>query len=248
MPKEPSRHGGGGNAFSLSSRNSSSINETDDGCDEDFIPSSGTGRTTHRSNRTRSDRAAHVEEDHATVNLMLVRRTEVDHSITGANRRTGVTPGKGRGHNIADQDVAFQHRAKSCTGHPVHRLAPDGKGGFKDRTSLCYLCGTSTKYYCIGCTRYLCFGGVGGKSPAKRIEKIKKRMEENHPHVASLGSDTNHPPATVKEIGEDDFIFNCCFYEMHDRFLDVAYLNENNDDGSGSSLGVNLDQRLAEAS
>lgn len=32
------------------------------------------------------------------------------------------------------------------TGHPVHRLAPDGNGGYK----ATFICGMSTKHYCIG--------------------------------------------------------------------------------------------------
>ena len=136
-------------------------------------------------------------------------RTEVDHAITGVNRHTGVTPAKGRSHNVADRDVAFQNRAKSCTGHPTHRVAPDGNGGYKDRLTDCYICGMSTKHYCIGCNRPLCFGGVGGKSAGKRIEKIKERMKDKHPNVKSL--DPNNPPANIKEIGEGNFIYNCCF-------------------------------------
>lgn len=176
-----------------------------------------------------------------------MRRTEVDHAITGLNRHTGVTPAKGRGHKVADREAEFQDRAESCTGHPVHRLAPDKDGGYKDRTTSCYICGMSTKWYCIGCNRPLCFGGVGGKNTGKRIENIMTRMKENHPNVQSLGYDASNPPANVIEIGEGNFIYNCCFYEMHSDFLNLEYLSEKNTDDGGSASATNLDQRLASA-
>lgn len=182
------------------------------------------------------------------LQLMLMHRTEVDHAITGVNQ-TGVTPAKGRGHDVASREVAYQHRAEKCTGHPAHRVLPDGNGGYKDRLTDCVVCGISTKHYCNGCKKALCFGGVGGKSAGKRIEKIQERMKKKHPNVQFLGSDPNNPPANFIEIGEGNIIYNCCFYMLHSCQLDMEYLGEsadNHNDG-GSASGTNLDQRLAGA-
>lgn len=94
------------------------------------------------------------------------------------------------------------HRASS----PSHRLAPDGNGGYKDRTTDWHEHQALLHWF------PLCFGGVGGKNAGKRIEKIKERMKDNHPNVKSLGSDPNNPPANIQEneIGEGNFIYNCC--------------------------------------
>ena len=64
--------------------------------------------------------------------------------------------------SVHDEDAREQVTEARMNGSP---------GGYKDRTTACYICGMSTKCYCIGCNRPLCFGGVGGNNTGKRIEK-----------------------------------------------------------------------------